>query len=272
MIPLTLPSVRAGKPLCKKCFNTISCICYTNRSQHLYSPLHQATDHNVQFRPSFSYDYPHPAVTTDVVLFTLRDGALSVLLIERANPPFQGMWALPGGFLGIDEDLETCAQRELREETGIEGVYLEQLYTFGAPERDPRERIISVTYFALTDSDALQPMAASDAARVAWFPVHALPELAFDHEIIVRLARQRLMAKLNYSTIAFQLLPQTFTLSQLQSVYEILLDEPLDKRNFRKAILARGILRETGEFARTGNHRPARTYRVVNPTRVEIIK
>ncbi len=218
------------------------------------------------------YAYPHPAVTTDVVLFTLRDGALCVLLIERLNPPFQGVWALPGGFLEIAENLEQCAKRELLEETGIEGVYLEQLYTFGAPDRDPRERIISVTYFALTRSDSLKPKAASDAARVDWFPVTGLPELAFDHAKIIQLARQRLLAKLNYSTIAFQLLPDSFTLSQLQSVYEILLDEHLDKRNFRKGMLARGILRETGELARTGCHRPAKTYRVINPTRVEIIK
>jgi 8-oxo-dGTP diphosphatase len=221
---------------------------------------------------SYCYAYPHPAVTTDVVLFTLREGALCVLLIERSNTPYQGMWALPGGFLEIDEDLEACAKRELQEETGIEGVYLEQLYTFGAPDRDPRERIISVTYFALTRSDTLQPKAASDAARVAWFAVTELPELAFDHAEIIQLAHQRLVAKLNYSTIAFQLLPESFTLSQLQSVYEILLDEGLDKRNFRKAMLARGILRETGKLQRSGSHRPAKTYRVINPTRVEIFK
>lgn len=223
-------------------------------------------------RKRYSYRYPHPAVTTDVVLFTLHEEALCVLLIERSNPPFQGMWALPGGFLGIEEDLEQCAMRELCEETGVEGIYLEQLYTFGAPGRDPRERIISVTYFALTRSDTLQLKAASDAARVAWFPVTRLPELAFDHAAIIRLARQRLVAKLHYSTIAFQLLPVDFTLSQLQSVYEILLGESLDKRNFRKAVLARGILRETGKFARSGNHRPAKTYRVSNPAQVEIIK
>ena len=129
------------------------------------------------------------------------------------------------------------------------------LYTFGAPVRDPRERIVSVTYFALTRSDSLNPRAASDAARVAWFPIARLPELAFDHAAIVELAHQRLVAKLHYSTIAFQLLPACFTLSQLQAVYEILLDEKQDKRNFRKAMLARGILQETGEFARSGNHR-----------------
>lgn len=218
------------------------------------------------------YAYPHPAVTTDVVLFSMRAEALSVLLIRRANPPFAGMWALPGGFLEIGEDLERCARRELQEETGIQDVYLEQLYTFGAPQRDPRERVISVTYIALTRCDALQPRAASDASEAAWFPLSRLPELAFDHAAIVDLARQRLVAKLSYSTIAFQLLPERFTLSQLQTVYEILLGETLDKRNFRKGMLARRILRETGEFSRTGNHRPAKTYRLINPARVEIIR
>jgi 8-oxo-dGTP diphosphatase len=218
------------------------------------------------------YDYPHPAVTTDVVLFTIRNAALCVLLIERANPPCQGMWALPGGFLEIDEDLEACAKRELLEETGIEGLYLEQLYTFGDPGRDPRERVISVTYFALSQSDNLSPKAASDAATAAWFPISELPELAFDHERIVDLAHKRLLSKLGYSTIAFQMLPKCFTLSQLQSVYETLLSENLDKRNFRKGILARNIIEETGEYARTGNHRPAKTYRLINPSQVEIIK
>jgi 8-oxo-dGTP diphosphatase len=220
----------------------------------------------------YSYDYPHPAVTTDIVLFTICSNALSVLLIQRKNPPFQAMWALPGGFLDIEEDLESCAKRELKEETGIKGIYLEQLGTFGAPLRDPRERIISVTYFALSPSDHLSPKAASDAAKTAWFPINSLPELAFDHAEIINQARKRLIAKLGYTTIAFQMLPTTFTLSQLQSLYEVILNESLDKRNFRKGILARNIIRETGEYSRQGNHRPAKTYQVINPTQVEILK
>lgn len=218
------------------------------------------------------YDYPHPAVTTDVVLFTIRNATLCVLLIKRANPPCQGMWALPGGFLDIDEDLEACAKRELLEETGVEGIYLEQLYTFGDPNRDPRERVISVTYFALSRSDNLSPKASSDATHTSWFSIRKLPTLAFDHGKIVDLAHQRLVSKLGYSTIAFQMLPARFTLSQLQSVYETLLNENLDKRNFRKGILARNIIQETGEYSRTGNHRPAKTYRLINPSQVEIIK
>ena len=224
-------------------------------------------------RETFSYPYPHPAVTTDVVVFTILDGRLSLLLVERANPPHQGEWALPGGFLAIDEDLDDCAARELREETGISGVYLEQLYTFGATHRDPRERVISVTYYALVPQDALTtPRAASDAADVGWFPFEELPELAFDHADIIAMAHRRLVAKLDYSTIAFQFMSEVFTLSELQCVYEVLLNQALDKRNFRKRILSLELIEETGKLRRSGKHRPAREYRVKHPKRVEIIK
>ncbi len=219
-----------------------------------------------------AYRYPHPAVSTDVVVFTIRDQRLQLLLVRRANPPYAGIWALPGGFLDIAEDLEACALRELAEETGLRGVYLEQLYTFGEPGRDPRERVISVAYYALVPSDRLHPRAASDAAAVAWFGFDALPELAFDHARIIAVAHQRLVAKLDYSTIAFQFMPETFTLSQLQRVYEILLQEPLDKRNFRKRILALDQVEETGRLQRNGNHRPAREYRLKDRARVDIIK
>jgi 8-oxo-dGTP diphosphatase len=218
------------------------------------------------------YAYPHPAVTTDVVVFTIRDRRLNLLLIERGGEPFRGMWALPGGFLDIDEDLEACAKRELEEETGVSGVYLEQLYTFGKPDRDPRERVISIAYYALVPSDRLQVKAASDASDAKWFALDEMPELAFDHNQIIKQAHGRLVAKLDYSTIAFQFMAETFTLSELQAVYEILLDEELDKRNFRKWILALEQVEETGELRRTGNHRPARMYRLKNPDQVEIIK
>ncbi len=221
---------------------------------------------------TYSYQYPHPAVTTDVALFTLREQQLQLLLIKRGNEPHAGTWALPGGFLEIDEDLEECAKRELEEETGISGVYLEQLYTFGNPKRDPRERVISVTYYALIPSNRLQLKASSDAADAAWFSLERLPELAFDHDEIIELARNRLAAKMTYSTIAFQFMPETFTLSELQSVYEILRNEPLDKRNFRKWMLSLDLIQETGEMRRNGSHRPAKTYRVKNPNRVEIIR
>jgi 8-oxo-dGTP diphosphatase len=220
----------------------------------------------------YTYQYPHPAVTTDVVLFTIRDEQLEVLLIRRANEPFRDRWALPGGFVDIDEDLADCAKRELEEETGVTDVYLEQLYTFGAPQRDPRERVISVTYYALAPADRLTVRAASDAAEAAWFPSRRLPPLAFDHHAIIQMAHERLAAKLDYSTIALQFMPEKFTLTQLQSVYEVVLGEKLDKRNFRKRIMALDCIEECGERFREGNHRPARLYQVRSPGIVRIIK
>ena len=220
----------------------------------------------------YSYEYPHPAVTTDVVLFTVQDEKLKVLLIQRANPPYQGRWCLPGGFVEINEGLEQCALRELEEETGVSGVYLEQLYTFGKPDRDPRERVITVAYYALAPADRLRPQAASDARSVAWFAVDELPEPGFDHRQIINLARRRLASKLQYSTLAMQLMPRTFTLGELQKVYEIILGETQDKRNFRKRILAYDCLVDSGEMRRDGGHRPARLYRLKFPGKVQIIK
>ena len=220
----------------------------------------------------YSYRYPHPAVTTDIVIFTIRDGQLKLLLIKRGGEPYQGRWALPGGFVEMDEDLETSARRELEEETGVSGVYLEQLYTFGRPDRDPRERVITVAYYALIPSDQVRLQAATDAEAVGWFAFEELPALAFDHDEIVAMAHQRLVAKLDYSTIAFQFLPREFTLSELQDVYEIILRAEVDKRNFRKQVLALGKLVETKKMKRDGAHRPARLYRVKSPGKVDIIK
>jgi len=221
---------------------------------------------------NYSYVYPHPAVTTDVVVFTVIDERLQLLLIRRSGEPFRGCWALPGGFLDIDEDLDACAARELAEETGVTGVYLEQLYSFGRPDRDPRERIISVAYYALVPANRIQVGAASDAAEAAWFPIANLPELAFDHGEIIAMAHQRLVAKLDYSTIAFQLLAETFTLGELQQVYETLIDAELDKRNFRKWALALEQIEETGELRRRGSHRPARVYRLRERDRLHYLK
>lgn len=177
------------------------------------------------------------------------------------------------GFLDVDEDLDNCAARELQEETGIGGLYLEQLYTFGKTGRDPRERVISVTYYALVPLDAIAtPRAASDAAAVGWHAFDALPQLAFDHAEIIAMAHRRLVAKLDYSTIALQFMPESFTLGELQCVYESLLNQPLDKRNFRKRILSLELIEETGKQRRNGKHRPAREYRARHPKRVEIIK
>jgi 8-oxo-dGTP diphosphatase len=211
-----------------------------------------------------SYDvtkYERPSVTVDVLMMSLRQRDLQMLLIKRASWPYEGMWAIPGGFVNIDESLESAAKRELQEETGVQDVYLEQLYTFGDPGRDPRTRVITVVYFALLDSERLQVQAASDAADVSWFSVYDLPPLAFDHAGIVEYALNRLRGKLDYTTIAFNLLPDQFTLRELQRVYEIIQHKRLDKRNFRKKILSTGILEDTGEKKMEGTHRPARLYR-----------
>ena len=221
---------------------------------------------------AYSYEYPHPAVTTDIVIFTIRSEELEVLLVKRGGEPYRGYWALPGGFVDIDEDLEDCALRELQEETGVTGVYLEQLYTFGAPDRDPRERVISVTYYAMVPAEQVSLQAASDADDVGWFEVDHLPPLAFDHDRIIAMAHRRLASKLTYSTIALQFMPERFTLRELQQVYESILGETLDKRNFRKRIMAMDCLRDTGERRRNGNHRPARLYAVKSPGTVEFIK
>lgn len=221
---------------------------------------------------AYTYEYPHPAVTTDVVIFTVRQEALKVLLIKRAAPPFQGEWALPGGFVHLDESLEEGARRELEEETGVKGVYLEQLYTFGTPDRDPRERVITVAYYALVPTDRMAIRAASDAEGISWFGMDELPELAFDHDRILDMAYRRLRDKLDYSTIAFQFMPKEFTLSELQQVYEQILRESLDKRNFRKRILGLGVVTETGAEKKSGAHRPAKLYRLVHPDRVYVIK
>lgn len=144
----------------------------------------------------YQYEYPHPAVTTDIVIFSLRDNQLKLLLIRRKDEPFKGKWALPGGFVEMGESLEQCALRELEEETGVSDVQLEQLYTFGDPGRDPRERVITVAYFALIPSERIHARAGSDAESVGWFALDALPELAFDHQRIIEMAHQRLRDRL----------------------------------------------------------------------------
>ena len=220
----------------------------------------------------YTYRYPHPAVTTDIVIFTIRQDELKVLLIKRALPPHKNEWALPGGFIKLEESLEEGARRELEEETGVTGVFLEQLYTFGEPQRDPRERVITVAYYALVPSDKFEVRAGSDAEGVSWFGMQELPYLAFDHREILKMAHERLRAKLDYSTIAFQFMPKDFTLSELQHVYEVILREKIDKRNFRKRILSLNLIKETGKDKREGAHRPAKLYRVKNPNRIDFIK
>ncbi|MBV8881142.1 MAG: NUDIX hydrolase [Planctomycetaceae bacterium] len=206
---------------------------------------------------------PAVSVAVDLVIFTVREGALQVLLVERGVPPFQGHWALPGGFVLEKETLEDAARRELEEETGLRDVYLEQLYTFGDPDRDPRGRTIAIAYYALTPP--AEPRASTDAAKAAWHPAGRTPKLAFDHAKILKLGLQRLRAKLGYSTVGFELLPKQFTLSDLQHLYEAILERPLDKRNFRKKLLSLGLLKPEGQKRTAGAHRPAQLYSFALP-------
>lgn len=209
----------------------------------------------------YTYDYPRPALTVDVVAFTFKDNCLQVLLIRRAVEPFRGSWALPGGFVNIDEDLEAAARRELEEETGLQETYLEQLYTYGDPDRDPRGRVVTVAHYALIPADTtVRTASGSDAAEAQWFPLDDTHKLAFDHEKIITYALRRLRNKLEYTALGFELLPKEFTLSELQRTYEIILGEELDKRNFRRRILEASVIEETPN-KRTGEGRPAQLYR-----------
>jgi 8-oxo-dGTP diphosphatase len=212
---------------------------------------------------SHTYEYARPSVTVDCVVFGLDLEAedLKILLIQRSGRPFAGMWARPGGFVDMGETLEQAAKRELQEETGISRLYLEQLYTFGDPGRDPRDRVITVAYYALVKLTDHTIKADTDASDVAWFGVSDLPRLAFDHAKIVATALGRLKGKVRYQPIGFELLPAKFTLSQLQGLYEVVLERRLDKRNFRKKILGMGLLVETSEIQKDVAHRAARLYR-----------
>jgi 8-oxo-dGTP diphosphatase len=197
----------------------------------------------------------------DAVVFGLDDEDLKVLLIRRDLEPFGGKWALPGGFVRVEESLEEAVRRELQEETGIAQLFLEQLYTFGAVDRDPRERVVTVAYYALVRLSDHRIRAATDARDAAWFAVSEARSLAFDHDRIVQTALERLKGKVRYQPIGFELLPPEFTLSQLQRLYETILEKPLDKRNFRKKILGMDFLVALDEVQKDVAHRAARLYR-----------
>ena len=210
---------------------------------------------------SYTYDYPRPALTVDCVVFGMDEEDLKVLLIKRGLEPFQGKWALPGGFVRMEESLDEAARRELEEESGIRPSHLEQLYTFGEPGRDPRGRVVTVAYFALVKLSDHRVHASTDAREAAWFSVWDTPKLAFDHPDILSTALLRLKGKVRYQPIGFELLPPKFTLTQLQRLYEIILERELDKRNFRKKILAMDLLVELDEVEQDVPHRAARYYR-----------
>lgn len=210
---------------------------------------------------TYTYEHPRPALTVDCVVFGLDEEDLKVLLVQRDVEPFQGRWALPGGFVHLEEGLDDAARRELQEETGLDRVFLEQLYTFGDPGRDPRGRVVSVAYYALVKLGDHKVRAATDAREASWFPVWDPPSLAFDHDRILQTALARLKGKVRYQPLGFELLPAKFTLTQLQRVYETILERPLDKRNFRKKLLAMELLVELDEVEQDVAHRAARLYR-----------
>ena len=210
---------------------------------------------------TYTYQYSRPNLAVDCVVFGLDEpNELKVMLIRRSLPPFQDQWALPGGFVRIDESVDAAARRELQEETGLQDVFLEQLYTFGAIDRDPRERVVTIAYYALVNLKEHSIEAATDASEAAWFAITQLPALAFDHNKIVARAIERLKGKVRYEPIGFELLPKKFTLSQLQTLYETVLGVSLDKRNFRKKILKMGLLIELDETQTDVAHRAGRLY------------
>ncbi len=220
----------------------------------------------------YCYDYPRPALTTDCIIFGFDGNTLNVLLIERKNEPFKGSWAFPGGFVNMDEDTETGAKRELYEETGLKEVYIEQLYTFSDTDRDPRGRVISVTYYALIRSYLYNPVAGDDAKSTHWFPVHQLPALAFDHEKIFGIAYSRLKNKIRYQPVGFELLNEQFTFPELQRLYEVILDTQLDRRNFKKKMLNTGLLIPMENKQPNVPHKPARYFQFDREKYMELSK
>lgn len=195
----------------------------------------------------YCYKYPHPSVTTDCVIFGFDGLTLNILLIKRGLDPYKGMWALPGGFLKPDESAETGALRELKEETGLEEAYIEQLHTYSDPNRDPRERVITIAYLALVKMQ--QVRGGDDAAEAQWFSITDIPQLAFDHDVILRDALSRLRERIHFHPIGYDLLPDKFTLKELQTLYESVLGVRFDRRNFAKKMLHLDMLIQLDETA-----------------------
>lgn len=201
-------------------------------------------------------------ITVDVVIFTIHEGSLKVLLVKRASEPFKGKWAIPGGFIRLSENLDNAALRILKEKTNVQNIYLEQLYTFGDPLRHPNSRVITCAYFALIRSDDIELSFEKNAeiTSVEWQKVYDMPPLAFDHKEIIEYSVKRMRERLEFCPIAFQLLPEKFTLTELQKSYELILKKKLDKRNFRKKMMSLSILKELDEYTKSVSKRPARLY------------
>lgn len=206
----------------------------------------------------YTYKYPHPAVATDCVIFGFDGMRLNILLIERGVEPFKGKWAFPGGFVKMDETADDGAKRELREETGLAPAFVEQFHCFSDPERDPRERVISIAYLAVVRTADVK--GGDDAAQARWFALDEVPQLAFDHESILRMAMSKLRERIHFQPIGFELLPEKFTLRELQMLYEAILGVSFDRRNFAKKMLHLGILTQTDETVWPTPKREAHLY------------
>lgn len=236
-------------------------------AMNISSSLKQHNKHNNHIM--YQYEYPHPGVTTDCVIFGFDGTKLNVLLIERGIEPYQGRWAFPGGFINMDESAEQGALRELCEETGLETAYIRQFHTFSAPERDPRERVITIAYYALVRLSEVH--GGDDAAQAQWFPIDEVPPLAFDHDHILRHATAALRRQIHFEPVGFELLPAKFTMKQLQLLYEAILGVRFDRRNFYSKMRHLGLLTELTEAVPTANRRDALLYRF-NPERYAELK
>lgn len=217
----------------------------------------------------YCYKYPHPAVTTDCVIFGFDGIELQVLLIERGIEPFKGKWAFPGGFLNMDESAQEGALRELKEETGLENAYIEQFNTYSDPGRDPRERVITIAHYALVRIQEVK--GGDDAAKAQWFPIDEVPQLAFDHDKILRDAMRKLRERIHFEPIGFELLPEKFTMRDLQILYESILGVKFDRRNFAKKMMHYELLNQLDETVRPTAKRDALLYSF-NKENYEIFK
>ncbi len=232
-------------------------------------PMEKAVLPVTEAQKQYCYRYPHPSVTTDCVIFGFDGTQLQVLLVERGIEPYRGCWAFPGGFVKMDESCEQGASRELQEETGLTGAYIRQFHTFSEPHRDPRERVITVAYYALVRKTEVR--GGDDARLAAWFSLEQVPQLAFDHDQILRTALRELRQQIHFEPIGFELLPEKFTIKQLQLFYEAILEVKFDRRNFYNKMRHLGILTQLEETDPQSTHKPAYLFRF-NRQRYEELK